>query len=76
MIYGTKPPPHAISFLPLFSLLTLILISGTLTLALSTMVHLLKASPIKLSCVPIWNCLPPHCVLATSSCSFKNLFPL
>ena len=31
-------------------------------------------SSFKLSCVPIWNCLPPHCVLATSSCSFKKLF--
>ena len=29
-------------------------------------------SSFKFSCVPIWNCLPPHCVLATSSCSFKK----
>ena len=72
--------PIAPSFLPPFSraLPILILISGTLTLALSIMVHLSKLSHIR--GLPSSSVVYPHlelppsslCVIATSSCSFKK----
>ena len=71
--HETTPSCHHHSY-PLFSLLTLILISGIT----NSMPWLYYGPSVKskshqwLSCVPIWNCLPPHCVLATSSCSFKK----